>query len=81
MELRIGVGEARRPAYRSKGLEIQVRRGSVWITFSNDSRDYFLSAGERAALTGQGAVLQALGDGHCECEILQWQTTPSASFS
>ena len=41
--------------------ELHVLRGVLWFTQSGDAKDYFLGAGERIALQGQSAVVQAEG--------------------
>jgi hypothetical protein len=65
----LGAGAVNRPSYRSRGLIVHVLKGRLWVTLEGDPRDFILNPGDLETFTGQGAILQALGDEECEYEI------------
>jgi hypothetical protein len=53
----------------SRGVEVSVRCGRVWITQERDARDLWLTAGESVQLEGEGlALIEADRDAHVRIE-------------
>lgn len=49
-----------------RGATLEVHRGRVWVTASNQLDDHFIDAGERLALPGRSRVVIS---GECEAAI------------
>ena len=55
---------------------IRVKEGVVWLTRTDDPRDYFLQRGDSFAKSGEGlVVLESLSD--CTFDIQYPETAPS----
>ena len=58
-------------------LDLQVLKGTVWVTQSGDTRDYFLGPGQTMPLGTARVVVQAEGD--CEAVFVVRQAHPLPS--